>query len=426
MLPISAVLGIVCTRIIIDDFGKGAYVQYGLIVGLGSLLPFADLGMSAAVINAVGASRDPRTDSHVRDVLITSVRVLTGSAIVLLVVTGAITLLHGWGQLIGHGISTGSGATSSAVCMALLAVTMVFGFGDRVLTGLGKNHISIGLSAALTPIVLVVLLVSVRFGVDIGGYVAIVPYAVTFLIAVAACVIAGHRIAPTVGTALRAARHVRTVHGAKVFNIAWPMLLQMIALPIAMQTDRLVLSHVSNLQNVAEYNLASQMYTPVWGVVSSAGVALWPIFARNRATPTAEKLSPMRMSLAFAGFAAVVCLIISLASSWLAARASGGEIHLEVGLLASFSALMIVQAAKYPLGMYMTDVRGMRFQAVMIVLLMPVNLGLSIVLGRHLGAPGPVLGSVVGVIICQVLANVWYVHRDLARTVSQDVRLAAS
>ena len=39
--------------------------------------------------------------------------------------------------------------------------------------------------------------------------------------------------------------------GGEVFDTAWPMLLQMIALPIAMQTDRIVLSHVSDLKNLS-------------------------------------------------------------------------------------------------------------------------------------------------------------------------------
>ncbi|MCU1656116.1 MAG: polysaccharide biosynthesis protein, partial [Pseudonocardiales bacterium] len=45
--------------------------------------------------------------------------------------------------------------------------------------------------------------------------------------------------------------------------------------------------------------------------------------------------------------------------------------------------------------------------------LLPVNLGLSWYLAIHLGAVGPVIGSTVGVLLCQVLANWWYVRRDL-------------
>jgi hypothetical protein len=61
----------------------------------------------------------------------------------------------------------------------------------------------------------------------------------------------------------------------------------------------------------------------------------------------------------------------------------------------------------------MTDARGLRYQALMIVLLLPVNLGLSWYLAVQIGAAGPVIGSAVGVFCCQVVANWVYVRRDL-------------
>ncbi len=72
---------------------------------------------------------------------------------------------------------------------------------------------------------------------------------------------------------------------------------------------------------------------------------------------------------------------------------------------------MIVQAMKSPLGMFMTDAKGLRFQAYMVVLMLPVNVGLSIVLAQSLGAVGPVIGSIVGVVVFQLLANWIYVAR---------------
>jgi len=41
VLPISALLGIVSVRLIIENFGLAAYAQYGLLVAIGNLLPFA-------------------------------------------------------------------------------------------------------------------------------------------------------------------------------------------------------------------------------------------------------------------------------------------------------------------------------------------------------------------------------------------------
>jgi O-antigen/teichoic acid export membrane protein len=412
VLPISAILGIVNTRLIIDNFGSAAFAQYGLLVGIGSLIPFADLGVSAALMNAVAAAEDPPHDENVRRVLTTAIRVLLGSATVIVAVSLIITANGWWPTLLGAGLLPHTGPTAAALCAAMIGISMPAGIGQRIWTGLGRNHVSIAILGLQTPVVLICLLGIVTFHTG-GSYLPVIPYVVTFAISVVSTYLAGRRIGPAFTGAVRDAPRLRSVRGGKVLDVAWPMLIQMIALPIAMQTDRLILSHVSDLKNLAEYNLASQMYLPVWQVVSSAGIALWPIFAKARAGGRRNDVSPLRMSLGFGGAAAAVCLLISLLAPWLAARASGGQIHINVGLMVAFSIFMVFQATKYPLGMYMTDAAGLRYQALMIVLLLPVNLGLSWYLAIKIGAVGPVIGSAVGVFCCQVVANWVYVRRHL-------------
>jgi O-antigen/teichoic acid export membrane protein len=209
-----------------------------------------------------------------------------------------------------------------------------------------------------------------------------------------------------------------------VFSSAWPMFVQMIAFPIAMQTDRVILSHVSDVTNMARYNLGSQIFTPVWQVVAAAGAALWPVFARQRAererraaqgatvpAGTRDRADPFRLAGWFGLAAGVVSGVLAVASPLLSSVATGGVVTLPVALLVAFIAFMVVQAAKYPLGMYMTDDPGLRFQAAMMIAMLPVNLGLSWWLGATLGAIGPVIGSVVGVFLCQVAGPWWWIHR---------------
>jgi O-antigen/teichoic acid export membrane protein len=415
VLPFSAILGVVCTRLIIQNFGRATYAQYGLLVAIGALLPFADLGMSAAIMNAVGASDHPSRDDHVRKVLITSIRVLLCSASVLLLIDLVITAAGWWPAIMGDSLLPDSGPAAAAGVLAIIAITLPVAFGQRVLTGVGKNHVTIALLGLQTPVVLVFLLVIIRLGVTAGSYLPVVPYIVALVLSIAATVWAARLITPAIGTALRQVPRIRSIRGGKVLDTAWPMLIQMIALPVAMQTDRLVLSHVSTSNNLAEYNLASQMYLPVWQVVTAAGVALWPIFARARARGDRHSQSPVPLSAGFAGAAAAVCLFISIISPWLANVASNGEIEISRGLLLAFSVFMVCQAAKYPLGMFMTDAPGLRYQAFMIVIMVPINLGISIVLAQRLGAVGPIIGSTIGVFVFQFGANFVYVRRVLAK-----------
>jgi O-antigen/teichoic acid export membrane protein len=411
VLPVSAVLGIVVTRLIVENYGTAAFAQYGLLVAIGSLLPFTDLGMSAALINAVGSSDSPATDERVRRVLITAIRVLLCSAAVVGLVAVALTLLGWWPRLLGPGLIPGSGPLVAMTCLLLIAAAMPVGLGQRILTGLRKNYVTIVVMGLQTPLVLATLLLLIHWNVPAGAALAPIAYGVTLLLSVLCMFLAARRVRPLVGRALVDVARVRSVSGGRVLDTAWPMLVQMIALPIAMQTDRIVLSHRATTEVLAEYNLAAQMFTPIWGVVSAAGITLWPVFAKARAQGRSD--SPVPMSWIFGGGAAGMALAVALASPFLAELASGGRIELPLVLVASFAGLMVLQGLKYPLGMFMTDAPGLRFQALMIIIMLPINVGFSWYLACRVGAAGPVIGSLVGVSLFQVVANHVYVRRTL-------------
>lgn len=410
VLPVSAILGIIVTRLIIDNYGEASYAQYMLLVGIVSLIPFADLGISAAIMNTTAAAKNPRTDNHLRGTLVTAMRILTGSAMTLILIAAILTLTGSWSTILGAGLDGRSGELAAGLCLATLGLAMLVGYGQRILIGLGLNVVAVFFGGLQTPIVLLTLLWAIAAGVDIGPYVAVISYASLIVSGALMLWLANRRIRPLLGQAFRDAWHIFRVRGERVFDTAWPMLVQMIALPLAMQSNRLILSHVSGVEELATYSLAQQMFNPVFSVSVAASMALWPIFAKARAHGTSE-VSARRLSLMFGGFALVAVTVMALASGFLADVASGGRIDLPFLLVITFSVLMVVQAAKSPLGMYMTDARGLRFQAYMVLLMLPVNVGISILLAEVLGAAGPVIGSIVGVLVFQFAANWIYVAR---------------
>ncbi|MGY1750496.1 lipopolysaccharide biosynthesis protein [Modestobacter sp. SYSU DS0511] len=414
VLPVSALLGIVVTRLLVDTYGTAVYAQYALLVTLGALLPFTDLGMSAAVMNAVGGSPAPDRDDHVRRTITTALRVLVASAAVLALVTLLVSLVGLWPTLLGGGLLDGSGPAVAAGCVLLIALGIPVGIGQRMLVGLGQNHVSILVLGLQTPVVLGVLALFVAAGIPAGAAFPVVPYAVTLVLAGVCTWLAARRLRPILGQAVRRVPRLRTERGAPVLGVAWPMLVQLVAVPLAMQSDRLLLSHLRGPAELAEYSLASQMFVPIWALVNSAGLALWPVFARARAQRATA--APWSMALAFAGVGAVLATGVAVLSPWLAELASGGAVQLGGALVVGFAVLMVVQALKYPLGIYLTDAPGLRFQAGMVVAMLPVNVALSWWLADRMGAAGPVLGSVVAVLLFEVLANALQVRRRLRRT----------
>jgi hypothetical protein len=58
--------------------------------------------------------------------------------------------------------------------------------------------------------------------------------------------------------------------------------------------------------------------------------------------------------------------------------------------------------------MSLMDPVGVRFVVWCTAIALPLNIGLSIVLGRHLGAPGPLLASCIVGIFVQALPGLYY------------------
>ena len=58
VMGLTGLIGLFTTRLIIGTYGTENYQLYALISTLPALLPFADLGMAAVILNAVGGSTD--------------------------------------------------------------------------------------------------------------------------------------------------------------------------------------------------------------------------------------------------------------------------------------------------------------------------------------------------------------------------------
>jgi O-antigen/teichoic acid export membrane protein len=233
------------------------------------------------------------------------------------------------------------------------------------------------------------------------------------LVAVISLVIAARALRPQLGRALREVPHLRRVPSVPVLDLAWPMLVQSVALPIAMQSDRLLLSHLTSGDELAQYNLTSQLFGLVLQAIMASGLALWPFYAKARAT--AEIRSPFKPTMWFLAGGLILAGGLALLSPVIARFVSGGRIVLDFWLVLGFVIFVAMQAAKYPVGMYMTDKQGLRFQVVPILVLVPLNLALSWWLIGMVGAGGPILGSAIAVLVCQVVPNFAYVSRDLKR-----------
>ncbi len=406
LLPITSVATLISAHIELRALGASRFGILTLLLTITLLLPFADLGIGAAVTTAMATHARRERE----ELLAASLRVLFAVAVAAIFVAAVLSLFDVWRRLLG--LEAGEVPALNRdmlVVVTLFSVGLPLGVGARVLLGLDRFSTSIVVQA-LIPFLTLAIVYWFRNSHDVTPFL-IAP----FVGQIAASLI-------TFGIALRllrfpasalVARLIRSNRrpSGEIRKTAVPMMLITLGLPVALQTDRLVLSHVSTRSSLSQYAVVSMLYVPSWSIISSAGMTLWPRFARLRARGNLdERLSYDRAFRTFAGVGAVSGIGFVLLGP-LITRVWAGQFGGSIFLWCAFAALLLVQAAHLPGGMYLTDPVGLRFQAMCVLAMCGVNLPLSVALAQPLGAVGPVVASTVTILCFQLTTARWLILR---------------
>ncbi|WP_191564284.1 oligosaccharide flippase family protein [Janibacter melonis] len=399
---------LVAARILIGDVDATGYATYMLVAGLVTVLPFADLGMGASVMDAFARRGEPNAPDPVR-VFAKTWKLLCFSALVIAVVGVAMGVAGFWTTLLGLPASRSLNSTIS-ICTVLLAIGVPLGLGQRVLTGLGKNHYTIFFQSLSAVVMFALVLILSQTESSVHAYV-LAPFSglliANFLSLIVALRLSEVRFREEILAVSRSG-----LSDISVRKVAGPMLVITLVLPLAYQMDRVILSHAASSDAVAQYSLSYQLFAPLLGVLGSAGAALWPIFAKQRTM--AMGLRRSTVALAEGSFLAVgSCMAIGLVlvTPYVAGAVSSSQVHISAGLTVAFATLLVLQAASYPLAMVLTSAHELRIQAVLHVGMLLANLPLSVVLAFRLGASGPVIASLLSVAVALFIPQVWRVLR---------------
>lgn len=415
-MGMTGILGIISSRLILGNYGVDAYAQYGLLNGLRMLLPFADLGMGAVVLNAISESKNPRDDERVLASLATAFRLLIVTGILIAIGSVVLMLLGWWPTILGEGLIEG-GELIATLCLVVFALSLPLGLGSRILVGSGKNTLQIVILGLVSPMFVTALVVMVAIGKSSGTEIALISYVATSVTGILCLIVAGRLIRPGLRKAIWRIPKLRRYPGISIFDTAGPALAISMATPVAMQTDRLFLSHMADRTELATYSFANQIFGLVLQAIVAAGLTLWPFFAKARSQGKVE--SPFRIAGVFLAAALVMGVALVLVMPFFERWVAKDLLQVGAWLMAGFIALIAVQSVHYPIGMYMTSPAGLKFQVLPVFAMVISNVALTWYLVQHLGAAGPVIASAIALFVCQVIPAAWWVRRDLHRRAAE-------
>ncbi len=395
---------LLASHLIIKHYGLHAFDTYALIVSAMALIPLNNLGVGASITQAIAAygAEDERS---LRSAL-TAARVLTISSLSVAVVSTVLGILDLWPRLLGD--QAGANAFTAAGII-VYAVSFVPGLAQNVLLGADRNHVSLIVISFQAPLALLAIWLLIVLDAD-GRWVVLAPALAVLGVNLITMVLSEWLVKFPWGRIVRRVPFRRRYPGAKIRNLSGPMMITSLCVPIAFTGDRIVLSHVSTAEAVANYSVVLLIFSPVLGLIGAVAQPLWPVFTKARSL--GERGPAMRLIFgAFVLGTVLICAALVLISDRLGHIIGADEINLGYILPTLMALVMVVLAVAYPLSMSMIDPAGARFAAICAVLTVPTNIGCSIWLAREYGALGPLISLLVVSLAVQVIPALIFVRR---------------
>lgn len=386
VLVLGGAATLVSARSTVDTLGIAGYALVALVSTLPSLLAVTELGVGAAVIDAF-SSRDRE---HMARTIAAGARTLLCAGAVISV-CGVLTAISGVADSMLDSASGPGVAPCIAVVAVLFGCSLPLSLGGSALAGLGRYHFALLLQGVGTLLALAVVL--------LGAACDAPPAVFASSVLVGQCV-AGVASLLLAGRILRM-RLLRAVlfpfrpsPGIRIVQLAAPMAVIKVTSAVAYGADRLVLSNVIDSVAVALYSAAAQLYAPASALVAAAALPLWRIFGQHRrSSMRTPRRQLLQLTAYFTAGGLVIGVLLIVVGPTVASWMLHGRATVGTGLMAAFAALVLAHAVNYPVAMWLSDAAGLRFQAVLAVVMAVVNVAASVPLAYLVGPAGPVLAS---------------------------------
>jgi len=188
-----------------------------------------------------------------------------------------------------------------------------------------------------------------------------------------------------------------------------------VGLPVGLQTGRVLLAHLSTPVQLSQYALMAQIYGVCWSVLSTAGLAYWPVFVKRGAAIEETVRMWWRVTATFALIAAIATVGVVPLGPWAATVLSGGRIDVSAWLALAFGAPLVGQAVHRPASVLLTRPNEASWQALWTLVMAAISIGLGCAGAAGFGAVGVVYASALAILAAQVLPDLAWVPRLVRR-----------
>jgi len=402
--PIQFGLVAITTWLATSTIGPNNYSAVLLVTGLPLLLPFLDLGSNAPLISGI-AKRGTRGNNLL---LFSFALRKSGFSGLAIFVVGCLVSYNSRSDLL-FGNSTSVFESPELIILAfsaLFAVTTFLTPSLKVFVGLGQAHLTmvLGVATAALSCLLTLLASELHLGVDYFALISSISASITMAYAF---MLVLTRLDLTLVEVCREVLNFRSKTPSSVRSNAKFMFILSIGLAAIQFSDRYIVANLLPKASLPSFVYASLIYVPLWAAISSVLITLWPHFTSLQInlepSIVRKKVQQLWGSVVLIGVA--LGIVFAVTAPFVIQLVSSGLVEVNLAVIYAFSLLLIVQIAQFPIGVYLVDNAGLRFQAFFVSIAAIMCIPLSSVLVSSIGASGSVLASASLIVIFQLLPN---------------------
>lgn len=394
------------------DYGVEYYAFYALMASMLNLLPFADFGIGATMVNATADYRSGALDrmsfqSHFRRASLVTV-------LVSLAVASLAFLFYQmglWVPVLGAVGEMDHASALATVVIVSAAVGIPLGLGSRILQGCGKMRVVV--TAALIGPIIQLIVIGVCWTTQAPAYLFVLApcagyLAVGFLtLALALRSISGDE-GSLIGWRLTSPVRVR------IAETAVPFFLISIGMVVGFQSHRLLISTFGTVEDVAQYSVVAQFAGPLLAILGVMGQNLWSRY-RERYRIGTLRVREFAQHIVLLGTVGAVFALALVVISYPGIRfVSGGSLVVPLATVLAGSVYILVVSVHQPAAMFLMDPRGLWLQVLCVWLSGLVGMVLAISLIPELGAAALYLGLSAGMVALQVIPCIYISVRRIS------------
>jgi O-antigen/teichoic acid export membrane protein len=201
----------------------------------------------------------------------------------------------------------------------------------------------------------------------------------------------------------------------RLFQTGVMFFLLQLSFSVGMQSDNVVIAQIMGASAVAAYAIPARLFNLIPSFLVMVSSSMWPAYtdALARSDGPWIRRSFRRVLLSGTAICGTATVILVVLGNWILRAWVGPQVHAPLPLLMAFGAQCMLYVYLQPVTFLLNGLGQMRVQVVTSIAAALVNLALSILLVKHYGIIGAVLGTAISALLVLVFPLTIVMSRSL-------------